>query len=439
MHPKAVLTRPLRDATFRAALAGGGWTLAGAVVGRATNAIALLYAAAQLGSEGFGELSLVLSTVSVVTSISALGLPVAATKLVAEARVHRGRPRERLVHAALILAAVGGLLAALTFLALSRYLADTVLGRTEVRPLLAVAAPLVLLIPSTELVASLLTGLERFRSLAIYRALHGVVPGSLLALVLAIRPGATATLGALVVGHAVVCGLGLRLLAASRGRAHVKGEVAALLTAARKLFRVSLPAVVASASLQPALWIGQVVLSRQPRGLQQLGVFAVAYRWHVLAIFVPATLGAVLLPILGRLKATGRQADARALLWRYAGMTLVLSVLACLALVLFSGMAMRLPGAEYAGAAPVLTVLAVAVVPAAMNNVLSQRSIAEDKLALWVWSDVALAGALAGAALVLVPMLGATGLAWSYLIAYVVTCAVLLPVLRPERPWRGVR
>ena len=94
---------------------------------------------------------------------------------------------------------------------------------------------------------------------------------------------------------------------------------------------------------------------------------------------------------------------------------------------------MGLQGSEYASASCVLVVLAVATVPAALNNVLSNRAVAEGRLALWVWSDLALSFTLAAGAVALVPLLGGIGLATSYLAAYVATCLVLMPIVLSAR------
>jgi O-antigen/teichoic acid export membrane protein len=201
----------------------------------------------------------------------------------------------------------------------------------------------------------------------------------------------------------------------------------------RPLLRVSLPAMLAGVSLLPALWLGQVLLSRQPDGLQKVGVFAVAYRWHLVAVFVPAVLGSVLLPMLGRLRATERGSDAYQLFLRYGWFTLALAAPAALMLMVFATPIMALQGAQYAAGATILVVLGLAVIPAALNNVLSQRAVAETRLARWVVSDIALAGTLVAIALPLVPLLDGVGLAWAYVAAFVATCLVLIPVMTPDR------
>ena len=109
-RPWTVVTRPLRDTTLRTALRAA-LGLVGTFVGRVANVGALLLAARHLGSEQFGGMSLALSTTLVVTSVSALGLPVAAQKLVAEAREIDVVRRDRLIDITLGMTASVGLLA----------------------------------------------------------------------------------------------------------------------------------------------------------------------------------------------------------------------------------------------------------------------------------------------------------------------------------------
>jgi O-antigen/teichoic acid export membrane protein len=144
-------------------------------------------------------------------------------------------------------------------------------------------------------------------------------------------------------------------------------------------------------------------------------------------------MGSVLLPMLGRLRATGRDVDARGLFVRYGMLTAAFSTATSLGLIAFAGPIMGLQGAEYSRAARVLVVLAVATVPAALNNVLGSRALAEGRVAIWVWSDVALATTLAAGAVALVPAWNDTGLAAAYLIAYVVSCLVQLPIALAAR------
>jgi O-antigen/teichoic acid export membrane protein len=381
-----------------------------------------------LGSEQFGGMSLALSTALVVTSVSALGLPVAAQKLVAEAREIDVIRRDRLIDITLGMTASVGLLTMIGGALSSAWVADGILDQPDVAPLVAVASILILTTRCGG-PTGLLAALERFGTVGLFRAVHGSLCGVVLVIVLLSTSGAMAVLWALAAADALACVLGLRLVTSARGpRSTARYGRTELLIEVRSLLRVSLPALLASVSLQPALWFGQVLLSRQPDGLGHVGTFAVAMRWHAIALFVPATMGSVLLPMLGRLRATGRSMDARALFVKYGALTLAFSTATCLGLIAFAAPLMGLQGAEYSLASGVLVVLAVATVPAALNNVLSNRALAEGRLALWVWSDLALSTTLAASAVALVPPLDGIGLAAAYLAAYVATCLVLLPI-----------
>lgn len=437
-RPWTVLSRPLQDTNLRTALRGSSWALAGTFVGRIANVGALLFAARDLGSQEFGGMSLALSTALVVTSVSALGLPVAAQKLVAEAREIDAVRRDRLIDITLGMTTSVGVLTMIGGALSSAWVADGILDQPDTAPLIGVATILILTTPMVEVLAGLLAGLERFDNVGLFRAVHGMLCGASLIIVLLLTSSAMAALLALAAAESLACVLGLRLVASARGprstNRYVRTE---LLVDTRSLLRVALPALVASVSLQPALWLGQVLLSRQPDGLRHVGTFAVAMRWHAIALFVPATMGSVLLPMLGRLRATGRNLDARVLFVQYGALALGFSTVTCLGLIAFAAPLMALQGAEYALASGVLVVLAVATVPAALNNVLSSRAVADGRLTLWMWSDLVLSTTLAVIAFALVPLLGGIGLAAAYLGALIATCLVLLPIALDARAHVG--
>lgn len=428
-RPLTFLSRPLRDTTMRTALRGGTWALVGTFLGRVANVGALLLAARYLGSEQFGGMSLALSTMLVVTSVSALGLPIAAQKLVAEAREIDVCRRDRLIDLTLAMTVSVGVLTMIGCVLSGTWIAGGVLDQPGIAPLLAVASILILTTPTVEVLAAILASLERFDLVGIFRAVHGILSGALLIVVLLSTSGASAALGALAVGEALACVVGLWLVRCARGpRSAARYERSELLAEAGSLLRVAVPVLIGSVSLQPALWLGQVLLSRQPDGLAHVGTFAVAMRWHSIALFVPTTMCSVLLPMFGRLRATGRVAEGRSLFFRYGAVTLAFSTATCFVVIAFAAPLMGLQGPEYSLASGVLVILAVATVPAAMNNLIGGRALAEGRLTLWVWSDLALATTLAVIAVLLVPPLNGIGLAVAYLAAYLVSCLVLLPI-----------
>src|SRR6185436_2723331 len=100
--------------------------------------------------EQFGGMSLALSTAMVISAVSALGLAVAAQKLVAEAREIDVVRRDRLIDITLGMTASVGLLTMIGGALSSAWVADGMLHHPDVAPLLAVASILILTTPMVE-------------------------------------------------------------------------------------------------------------------------------------------------------------------------------------------------------------------------------------------------------------------------------------------------
>ena len=387
-----------------------------------------MYAASRLGSVNYGAFILASTTVLTVSSISSLGLPLAATKLIAEARGARTGREVPLIRGTLMMTAALGVIATLGMIVMSPFVSDEILGQTELTGSLRAGAVLLLVSPLADVLTSVMAGLELFSRLAAYRIIRAALSAA--ALCIAASGSTVPTLLLMVAGaEAASCFIGVALV----GRPTRSTSPHEVRRCFRPLLRIGVPALLAGAALQVALWLGQLMLSRQPDGLSEVGVFAVAYRWHLLAVFLPAVLGSVLLPILGRMRGQGNEEQARRLSMRFLGWTAVAAVPLAFGTFALASTIMSAQGPEYAGGATVLAVLALAVIPNAVNNVLSQMALAENRLALWLASDVVLAAGLVAAARALIPSFGATGLSWACLVAYLLTCLVLLPVLVPPR------
>lgn len=422
-----------QDDNLRAVVAGGSWTFLGTFVGRAGVAASMLVVAARLGGAGFGALTISTSSALTAASIAQLGLPMAVTKLVAESHGTRPSTARALIHAAVVLTLASGAVGTLAFLLLRHLIAGSIGQRGDIESMLLLSAPLILVTPIAELMSSILMAREQFREGAVYRVVRGSLNSVVVLVLVFLIPQPSAVVFATLAAEGAACLFGWKMLRSCRytcqtNEAPRRGQV---VESVRALLRVSLPAFLASAFLVITLWLGQLLLARQPSGLAQVGIFSVAYRWYTLALFIPVTVGSALLPVLGRLRATRRQSEARELFVQYTALTLVLSLAAGLITLVVSGRVMRLQGPGFVTGGPVLAILTLAVVPAALNSVLSQMAVAEDRIALWVVSNLALAGILIGTACVLVPHYSAVGLAWAYASSYPATCLVLLPVALP--------
>ena len=189
------------------------------------------------------------------------------------------------------------------------------------------------------------------------------------------------------------------------------------------------PAFVAFLSIAIAGTAAQVLLASSSHGYQRLATFAVAYRWHLAIVFVPAAIVPALLPLMSRLRAEQRHSQVLSLFRMTFWLTVVIAAVAAAVIAAAAPLVLRLSGAFYARDTLPLVILAAAAVPCAVNSVLSSASVSLGAMRAWLFSDLVLAAALLGTAVWLVGPQGATGLAVAYLVAYVATDASLAPPL----------
>jgi O-antigen/teichoic acid export membrane protein len=418
------LRRAISGLAFPGLLRSSGWVLFGAGVSRGATLLASVLVARLIVPDEFGRLTLTLSAVTLLAGFAGLGLTLALTRQVAEAKTTQPRVAGRYIGSVILLTAAVGLAMAVA-IALGRApIAQTLLQSRAFGSLIAAAAAAVLFTTLNSTIQGALTGLEAFRQLAAAQWIQGL--GTAAGLIVGASAGGA--LGAMVgfsIGQCGAAGCSLELL-----RRNASAQGVAVAYAARReevghLFRYGIPAFVALITVSCAIFGGQFLLSRQPSGYAAVALFSVAYRWQLVILFVPACIAPVLVPVMTRLHVADRGRELasifRGTMWgtfALAGATAAVIAAAAPVVLGFSG--------EFYSRHPLpLMILAAASIPAALNNVLSSTSVSLGAMREWLLSDVVLAIALLGTAAALVGSLGATGLAVAYLAGMVATDLVL--------------
>jgi O-antigen/teichoic acid export membrane protein len=186
------------------------------------------------------------------------------------------------------------------------------------------------------------------------------------------------------------------------------------------MWTYALPGALTSAVMALSMWLGRLMLTRQPDGYVELGLFEAANQWRMLVLFVPDVLARAVMPILAASYGVGASDDFRR--------TVELQVLALCStaapiVIVVIGIAKPLAmvfGAQFVPAAHVIPVLVMAVFFYALNqavrqtyNAIGRRWINFAMYLLW-------AVVLLGASLLLVAEGGAVGFAWAMLAAEVI-------------------
>jgi O-antigen/teichoic acid export membrane protein len=193
------------------------------------------------------------------------------------------------------------------------------------------------------------------------------------------------------------------------------------------LLHFALPAALSGLLSAPALWVASAVVIRQPDGQTQLAFFAAANAMRTLVLFLPQVINGVALPMLSHVRGLEGSGRFARLFWRNVLVTALLVGAGALGITAGGSMLLSLYGPSFVSAYPVLVVLMISAVSEGIA--LAGYQLIQSEGRMW-WSLLGLAlprDVLAVAlAIVLVPSMGAMGLAIAFAVAS--TAGLLLVV-----------
>lgn len=402
---------------LRRFLRGAFWSVVASLAARGLPVIASLVVAGMLGRAEYGELGVVQNTLQLFTVLSTLGLGLSATRFVA---AHRSTdPGLAAIYAGLamrITLGAGGFLAVLTFFA-APVLARSAFGDATLELPLRLAAPIVIFSAINGAQMGILTGLEAYRSLALAGVAQGVLTAGILIAGVLIG-GVTGAVVALAIAEATSAGI-LRLAVRRAMRESGTGAPGrATGEHWRTLLRFSIPALISSSLTLPAALIGTILLTRQPDGLGEMGLYSAASRWSFAVLFLPTAVSRIVLPMLANLDGVGNRTAFRRIFYLNLLTSTAVVAIPAMAVILLANPLMGLLGEEYRLGGTVLIVLLLATIPITLNEVIGQVLVSTGAILWRLAFDIALAGLLIGLAVVFVPRWQAEGLAATQIVGY---------------------
>lgn len=404
-------------------LRGAAWSVVGSVINQGAAFVASLVAARMLGNQGYGELAMVQSSVTTWATVAVLGMNLTATRYLAELGDNPTRSG-RILGLAYTVAGVFGLGCAVVLLVGAGWVSVRVLGEPALAPSLRIGGLLMLVTVLDAVQAGGLAGLEAFRSLAWTRLAYGVaiVPVTALGVWLAGVQGAVAALTLSGVVRAI--GSAWALCHACRARG-VRLDLPGGFHEADVIWRVSLPSALGGILVGVATWLGQVVFAQQPDGYPDLGVFSAALQWRMAILFLPTALGNVLLPLVAEQGAGGSrrfQVFNQLMAWA------LVSAMA-LPLMAFPELIQWLYGVRFAtdGFSQTMALMMLTAIVLGYSDGLGRVLASRDLLWWGVASNLTWGALLVGATFTMRHM-GPQGLALAYVVAYLCTMVLYLPL-----------
>lgn len=405
-----------------------GWSVGGALAGRAAALVSAVLLARILGPARYGEYALVVTTVTAVASLSTSGLGVAASKYLGDFHGSMTKRRDCGVAVVAIYSSAYAVLACVLLAWAAPWLAREHFHHERLAGALFLGALAVVPAIVQGAVQGTLYGLERFRTNAWIASACAFSLACTMPLC-AWLAGISGALGALILVTAAWSCYGARVTCAGIDWGGA-WRAAWRNSETYRFATVSTPIVLSALVMAPVNWLALSLLARTPAGLAQVGQFNAAYQWYIGLTFIPAVISGTVLSALARMRASG---DGRgfALLTRHSIVTNgIVACVSSLVVWLVAERLMTLYGPAYSEAAPLLRWLAVAAAANGLNAAVGQIMTASNRLWFGLIVNLLWASTYLGFAWWQVPRAGALGLAQGLVVAYVLHTLIHLGCLR---------
>lgn len=414
---------------------GTFWALTGTVVARGLGLVSGILIARVLGEpEVYGQLSVVRGTIETFGVFAGFGLGMTASKHVAQFR--KGDPQRagRIIAVSALMSACTALsMAAVLFFA-AETVAQRLLERTDLAPLLRVGAVWLFFGTINGAQVGALSGFEAFKTIARLNCIMAVL-GLFVLLTATVWGG----LPGAVWGFSTLAGLNWLLNhLALRHEAHRAGvplTFARCLDEIPVLWRFSLPAALSGLMVAPVNYLCALMLIKQPDGYTQQGVYEACNQWFLALQVLPGLLGNVLLPVMS--ERLGCQDHARSRQLLRLAMTINAAVVIPMALLIamFGKLILAGYGKQYVTGWPTLVIVLGTSALLAVQTPVGQVIAASGRLWMGMLMNVGWAACFLGLGWLLVGF-GAAGIASARAVAYCVhatwTFGFALKLLRPH-------
>jgi len=310
-----------------------------------------------LGRQGYGELSMVLSTSSMFTAVGSCGLSITTAKHIAQYKEENRSKAGEVAGVSLLISACIGLLCALIQISLAPMLAKKTLHAPMLGVQLQIAALIVLFSSLNTAQTGVLQGFEAFHEVVRQNLLRGAI--TLASVIVGSRwGGLPGAIFAYALSNFLFSVLLQRAILKICRANEIQLQYFCSWREVISLLGFSLAVLVSAIALVPANWWATAQLATRT-GFGQVGIFTAMYQWQSAILFISNAVIASSLPVLTSLLSAGDIHEYTKQIRRVFLITSISGAAIAIPLALFSGWIVQLYGKDFRGAATTLVVICV--------------------------------------------------------------------------------
>jgi O-antigen/teichoic acid export membrane protein len=419
----ATLAAPVRERLVTGSL----YSFTANVVGKVLATIGSIIYARLLGPEDLGVFLIYLQIAGLGIALAGLGLGTTITKFVAQFRVQDRSKLGEVLSTIVTVTLVSAMIVSLAVFILADAVGRGLYRNETLVVMIRLFSVFLGINVLSSVSSSILLGFQSFRKLS----LIGI---SLEAMGIPIAIFSLLTFGLLgaAIGGVLVATIGFMLIVWSTVRTWrkegIRLRIAFHRDAAQVLLRYTGPLLISTVVLRTVLLYRSSFLALT-LGFGDAGLFKAASTLYGIVLLVPGAISVPLLPVASELYAAS-PLRAKESLTKLIRITSYLGVAVSLAVGVAAGpLVWLLFGTDFAGAAPLVFVLAIAGFMETLGSVGSHAVLGEGRTSMLLKVDLVLALAIVVTTTFFVPLFGLMGVGYSALVASTVYSSVLVAKL----------
>lgn len=378
--------------------------------------IAFIIVARIIGKEEYGKIGVLRSTITMFMVFSSAGMGLTAARYVAYFRNSNREKAYQIHRASNQVALIFGLLISGVVFVFNHQISKSSFGTDDLSFALKLTVVALFFSTVASAQSGTLTGFEDFKKLGINNLVYGLIQFFLL------------IIGAyfwksdgviLALGISALCFVVLNQISINKSFGSTFKNTRFFTPEIRSIFaKFSLPAMLSTIVAMPVIWLAKALLVRT-NGFGEMAVFDVSEQWYMMVLFIPGSIGTIILPMLSNTLSEGSEKQYNKLLKINLLVNCAIVTAIAIVIIFLAPFILKLYGRTFTSYLP-LRILVAAAILQTINSVLGQ--VIASKAKMWLGFGVNLFWGISFLTISYIFVeymhLGALGLSYAFLLSY---------------------
>jgi O-antigen/teichoic acid export membrane protein len=358
---------------------GAFWSLLGNITGKGLILFAFIFVAKIIGKEPYGELGIIRSTIMMFSVFAGAGIGLTASRYIALYRNTDAQKAYEIYCLSKYVSIIMGLLIAVLLCVFAPLIAVQSLHAPHLAGEIRIGAIVLFFTTLNSAQTGVLLGFERFKASAI----NIIISGFIQLLVLTVGAyywGIAGVIGGMGIGAFILYFLNQHII-----RQNISGFILRQTKVKQVcrntlpiLWKFSFPAILSSILVIPVLWWCKTLLVQQA-GFGHMANYDVAEQWNTIILFIPSTLGSMLVPILSNILTQGTKNQYNKIVKINITLNVIVTSIIALFICLFASFILRRYGSEFTDTTT-FYILILSTIPSTVCAVLGQVIVSRGQM-----------------------------------------------------------